>query len=398
MSRYPTRRGKWHSIVTLALVAPTSILMMHVACADDLAASAWPSIDALTRLTDAPQVAVVGATSATATAPLPPSTAPSSAVTQNAKAAASNGLTFAAGDPDNTPTTLQVKQSIMVDASVITLGDLFDQPITGGDTPIAQAPKPGQTISLDSRFLRQLARAYHLDIDNSETFDHILVARKCQIIKSDTVTAAIVDAINDRTEQSSSMDVVFDTGEVQFTLPTNVDATVAIQGLNFDSSSNRFLAILVVPATGPALYTQQVVGTVYEKMQVPVLKHAVSAGNTVQAADIDWTSTRVDQLAMNAVTDEQQMIGRIAKRPLRPGQILRATDLINEPTVHKNNLITIAVQTADMSLTVRGKALEDGAIGQTIRVVNTNTNKQLVGVVKDAGTVIIQPTGPLAMN
>jgi flagella basal body P-ring formation protein FlgA len=384
MSRDHTRRSKWPLVAALAAILPASVLMIHMAQADELAASAWPGIDELTRLTDAPQDA----------APAPVS----STLTQSAKAAASNGLTFAAGDPDNTPTTLEVKQSVMVDAPVIKLGDLFDQPITGGDTPIAQAPRPGQTMSLDARFLRQLARAYHLGIDNTDAFDHILVARKCQIIKSDVVTAAIVDAINDRTQQSSNMDVAFDTGEVQFTLPTNVDATVAVQGLNFDSSSNRFLAILVVPATGPALYTQQVVGTVYEKMQVPVLRHAVGAGATVQASDIDWTSTRVDQLAMNAVTDTQQMVGRIARRPLRPGQILRASDLINEPTVHKNDLITIAVQTADMSLTVHGKALEDGAVGQTIRVINTDTKKQLVGVVKDAATVTIQPTGPLAMN
>ena len=377
-----TRRGRWHGVAALALVIPASLMVMRIAQADELAASAWPGIDALTRLTDAPQ----------------PAGASAAAPTQSATATSGNGLVFATTDADETPTTLEVKQSVMVDAPVIKLGDLFDQPITGGDTPIAQAPKPGQTMSLDARFLRQLARAYHLDIDNSETFDHILVARKCQLIKSDTVTAAIVDAIDERTQQSSNMDVVFDTGEVQFTLPTNVDATVAVQGLNFDSSSNRFLAILVVPATGPTLYTQQVVGTVYEKMQVPVLKHTVSPGDTIQADDVDWTSSRVDQLAMNAVTDEQQMIGRIARRPLRQGQILRMTDLINEPTMHKNDLITIAVQTADMSLTVRGKALEDGAVGQTIKVMNVNTNKQLMAVVKDAATVTIQPTGPLAMN
>jgi flagella basal body P-ring formation protein FlgA len=379
--KWPSR-GKWHGIATVALVVPASLMMMQIAQADELAANAWPGIDALTRLTDAPQ----------------PAGAPAAASTQNAKATSGNGLVFATTDSDETQTTLEVKQSVMVDAPVIKLGDLFDQPITGGDTPIAQAPKPGQTMSLDARFLRQLARAYHLDIDNSQTFDHILVARKCQLIKSDTVTAAIVDAIDERTQQSSNMDVVFDTGEVQFILPTNVDATVAVQGLNFDSSSNRFLAILVVPATGPTLYTQQVVGTVYEKMQVPVLKHTVSPGDTIQADDVEWTSSRVDQLAMNAVTDEQQMIGRIARRPLRQGQILRMTDLINEPTMHKNDLITIAVQTTDMSLTVRGKALEDGAVGQTIRVMNVNTNKQLMGVVKDAATVTIQPAGPLAMN
>lgn len=384
MISYPGRRYLLRiASVAIAGLLPATMATASMAIADQLAASSWPSIDALTRLTDAPQSAAV------------PAPAPST----NA-AVLGNGLVFAntsAASSEIAP-LLAIKQNVMVDAPVIRLGDLFDQPITGGDTPIAQAPKPGQTVSLDARFLRQLVRAYHLELNSSQDFDHVLVARKCQIIKSETVTAALAEAISQRTQLSSTMDIAFDTGEVQFTLPTNVAPTVAVQGLNFDPSSNRFLAILAVPATGPTLITQQVVGTIYEKTQVPVLKRLVSAGETIQADDIDWTSSRLDQLATNTVTDSQQMVGRIAKRPLRPGQTLRLSDLINEPTVHKNSLITIAVQTADMSLTVRGKALDDGAVGQSIRVVNVNTNKQLVGVVKDAATVVIPSTAPLALN
>ncbi|HVJ41502.1 MAG TPA: flagellar basal body P-ring formation chaperone FlgA [Dongiaceae bacterium] len=394
MMRSQMKSRRWSQIAALAVIMPAAIATSVAVQADQLASAAWPSIDELTRLTDA-----------TPATPLP-----QSAVKQNLQAAASNGLAFASApansaepgqgqaDLADLPATLEMKQNVMVDSAVIKLGDLFDRPITGGDTPIAQAPKPGQTVSLDARFLRQLVRAYHLDIGSSETFEHVLVARKSQMIKSDEVTAAIVQAISERTEQSANMDIVFDTGEVQFTLPTNVPATVAVQGLNFDTSNNRFLAILTVPATGPTLYTQQVVGTVYEKTQVPVLKRLVSAGDTIQPSDIDWASSRVDQLASNTVTDAQQMVGRIAKRPLRPGQVLRVTDLINEPTVHRNDLVTIAVQTQDMSLTVRGKALEDGAVGQTIHVINVNTKRQLIGVVKDASTILIQPAGALALN
>src|SRR6185369_12857233 len=134
--------------------------------------------------------------------------------------------------------------------------------------------------------------AYHLDLDNSQAFDHILVARKSQIIKSDEVTAALVDAISQKTQQSGNLDIMFDNGEVQFTLPTNVPATVGVQGLNFDPNTNRFLAILTVPASGPTLFTQQVVGTIYEKTQVPVLKRMVSAGDTIQQDDLDWSSSR----------------------------------------------------------------------------------------------------------
>ncbi|HVJ41286.1 MAG TPA: flagellar basal body P-ring formation chaperone FlgA [Dongiaceae bacterium] len=396
MVRYQSKHSRRSRLAALSLIVPATLMFTAMARADEMVANAWPSIDALTRLTEATPAA---ATAASAT------TTGTAAAGLNRQAAASNGLIFApaqadaaAADMEQASTTLQIKQNIMVDSAVIKLGDLFDRPVTGGDTPIAQAPRPGQTINLDARFLRQLVRAYHLDVSSGETFDHILVARKSQMIKSEDVTAALVQAISDRTGQSNNMDITFDTGEVQFTLPTNVPATVGIQGLNFDPNNNRFLAILTVPATGPTLYTQQVIGTVYEKTQVPVLKRLISAGETVQADDIDWASSRVDQLAGNTVTDAQQMIGRIAKRPLRPGQVLRTSDLINDPTVHKNDLITIAVQTSNMSLTVRGKAMEDGAIGQTIRVVNVNTKKQLLGVVKDAATVLIQPTGPLALN
>src|SRR5260221_6473393 len=223
-----------------AVLMPASIVPLASATADQLASSAWPSIEVLTRLTDAPQSAAVPVK---ATAP---------AADQQAL---TNGLVFATtgGDTRDTVSALTIKQSIMVDAPVIRLGDLFDQPITGGDTPIAQAPKPGQTLSLDARFLRQLVRAYHLEIGASADFDHILVARKCQTIKSETVTVAIADAISQRTQLSPNMDIAFDTGEVQFTLPTNVAATVAVQGLNFASSSNSIFGILSGRPTGASL-------------------------------------------------------------------------------------------------------------------------------------------------
>ncbi|MET1026776.1 MAG: flagellar basal body P-ring formation chaperone FlgA [Dongiaceae bacterium] len=355
--------------------------------ADELAATMWPSEDSQTQMPS--QAALQQA------AMQPPPTQPTAAQPQASPQLASY-QSATPGDDAGAP--LEMKQSVVVDAPVIRLGDLFNQPISGGDTPVAQAPKPGQTISLDYRFLSQLARAYRLDVSPHSTIDRVLVARKAQLIKSDMVIAAVADAIAQRTQQQNSMDIAFDSGQLQFTLPTNVEATIGVQGLNFDPTTNRFVAILVVPANGPTLISQQVIGTAYVKTDVPVLKHLVSAGDTIQADDVEWISSRLDQLMPSTVTDSQQMIGRVAKRPLRPGQMLRLSDLSNEAAVQKNSLITIMVQSNQMSLTMRGKAIEDGAIGQSIRVMNTTSHKQLVGVVKDAATVVIPMPAAIAMN
>src|ERR1700753_1884555 len=70
-------------------------------------------------------------------------------------------------DPANDPAPdgagLTLKESIMVNDDVVRLGDLFEEPLSLGDAPVAQAPVPGQTIVLDKRFLRSLVRAYQLD-------------------------------------------------------------------------------------------------------------------------------------------------------------------------------------------------------------------------------------------
>jgi flagella basal body P-ring formation protein FlgA len=59
------------------------------------------------------------------------------------------------------------------------------------------------------------------------------------------------------------------------------------------------------------------------------------------------------------------------------------------PVIHKNDLIRLVVKTGQMTLSVQGKAMQDAAIGQTVRVVNVNSNRQLTGTVIDAGTVAI---------
>jgi flagella basal body P-ring formation protein FlgA len=50
----------------------------------------------------------------------------------------------------------------------------------------------------------------------------------------------------------------------------------------------------------------------------------------------------------------------------------------------------VALEGDNMSLTVQGKALQNGAIGDTIRVVNTMSNRTLDAVVVSASRVAVR--------
>jgi flagella basal body P-ring formation protein FlgA len=293
---------------------------------------------------------------------------------------------------------LTLKESVMVNDDVVRLGDLFTEPLSMGDAPVAQAPLPGQTIVLDNRFLRSLIRAYSLDWAPTNKYQRVLVARQAQRIEPAQVTQQVKDALRDYLGTDKEVELAFDVGDINFVLPTNVAPTMSIQDIRFDPASQRFAVQLVVPANGPTLISRQVAGTIYETIQLPVLARSVAPGEVIQIADLDWMAIRIDRIAANAVTEPKQLVGMTARRPLRANQMLRMSDIAMAAAIHRGSMVTLMVQTENMTLTAQGRALEDAAIGQPIRVINTMSNKPLTGVVKDQTTVSIPITGAMALN
>jgi flagella basal body P-ring formation protein FlgA len=285
--------------------------------------------------------------------------------------------------------TLTLRDRIMVDADVVRLGDLFEEPLSDGDIAVAQAPKAGQTMTLDARFLQQVARAYRLDWKPRSKYQKVVIGRMSQRVTAPMVRDAIAVAVQERIGSSTDLDVALDGGDLELDLPTDVDNSVAVSAINFNPDSNRFAAILVAPADGPPIIERTVFGTVYEMAQIPVPKRLISAGETISAEDLEWQPVQLTRLTGNSLTDAEQLIGRVAKRPLKAGQILRQSDVAVSPVIRKNDLVQLVVKTGQMTLSVQGKALQDAALGQTIRVINVNSNRQLSGTVVDAGTVAV---------
>ncbi|MGH6891268.1 MAG: flagellar basal body P-ring formation chaperone FlgA [Dongiaceae bacterium] len=295
--------------------------------------------------------------------------------------------------------TLTLRDRIMVDDDVVRLADLFQETLSDGDIAVSQSPRPGEILTLDARFLQQVARAYRLDWKPASKYQKITIGRMSQRITAPMVRAAVADAVRERIGSASDLDVALDGGDLQFDLPTDVENSVAISAINFDPTSNRFAAILVAPADGPPLIQRNVFGTVYEMAQVPVPTRLISAGEVIAAEDLEWQPVHLTRLSGNSLTDAQQLIGHMAKRPLKAGQILRQSDVAVSPIIRKNDLIRLVVRSGQMTLSVQGKALQDGALGQAIRVVNVNSNRQLSGTVVDAGTVTVGATvGVAAIN
>jgi flagella basal body P-ring formation protein FlgA len=54
------------------------------------------------------------------------------------------------------------------------------------------------------------------------------------------------------------------------------------------------------------------------------------------------------------------------------------------------------IETPLMSLSAQGKALQDGTQGETVRVMNTQSNRMVEGIVDGPGSVVIRTPEKLA--
>jgi len=128
-----------------------------------------------------------------------------------------------------------------------------------------------------------------------------------------------------------------------------------------------------------------------EMHMVPVLAQPIARGDIIRGESLVLQEMKRSPAGIDYITDSASMIGLAAKRPLRAGVALRSSDLTQPRLVAKGDLVMIAFEAPGLSLSVRGKAVEDGVHGQSIRVVNTQTGRTIDGTVSGAGYVLVSP-------
>jgi flagellar basal body P-ring formation protein FlgA len=294
-----------------------------------------------------------------------------------------------------------LKSHAVVDDTVVRLSDLFeglDGPGQSlGQTRIARAPEPGQRIEVKARWLAAVAQAYALPWRPASRFDKIMVERASKVIEGKRIEAAAMDALADR-GISGNISVVFDNPAVQMHLPTDVSASLAVASFRYDPASGRFSGEFVAPAEGPQLARTTITGRAVAMTEIPVLVRRIEPGEVIAARDIKWIPIRVDRLSRNVVASQERLLGKSPRRPLRPGERILSDDLREPLLVEKNSIVTIRLVNSRMVLTVKGRALDQGAADDVVRVMNTKSKQIISATVVKSGLVQVNATIMAGIN
>lgn len=286
---------------------------------------------------------------------------------------------------------ITVQRTAVVTGPTITLGDLARlegsaaalADLDLGPAPSASAPRrlEGATI---------LQRLQEAGMDASATRyvipASVRVERTSQEVSVEEIRTAILNIASDALPAGETIRDLEVAGPVR--IPAGAYEARVSTAANGRPGRRRFDVQLV--HEGAVLANVPVTARTDARGPVVVTKQPVPRGAVLTPNDVAVEQRSQRDVPDDAVTAPEQAIGMETKVALAAAAPLPRTALTAPVVVKKGDLVTMIVETPVMRLSVAGQALEAGAVGSGIKVMNRASKQTVAGKVIEHGVVLVE--------
>lgn len=272
-------------------------------------------------------------------------------------------------------------------ADVVTVGDVFPGITHDAGYVLSPAPAYGKTMTLSAGDLKRISDAFNLGWQPVSNLTQTSIRRASQDIGADKISAALQSALAQKLD-GQKFEAMLTERNMAMHVPENMSAELAVSDLRYDLARGEFSALLTAGSE-----QKPVTGRLIPVTSVPVLKAQLQKGALITAEDLDYVDVRNSDLGANVLVSADQLIGMTPRRGLGALKPIASSDVTSPVVVKKGEIVTMVLQNSEMTLTTQGKALESGAVGETVRIVNPSSGQSIEGIVTAVKTVSILSPG-----
>jgi flagella basal body P-ring formation protein FlgA len=296
------------------------------------------------------------------------------------------------------PIVITVASEAQVQGPKITLGEVAELQGEPADTVarmrqviLGQAPSAGVERQLSqSSIVTQLKhQGFALQSVQLQGAPQVRVRRAVQRLDPQPMEAVVRQALSRRLSQTPRRTSIGDIRGLStvFVPPGPVQYEVTVPERKALLGPTPFT--LAIHVAGKV--EKQLNGTAYIAMtqEVVSLVRPVAQDEIITADAVSRTQVQVTHPMRQAVAQPQDVIGKRARRSLAGNVPLSTQDVAASPVVHKGDLVRIVLEAPLVKVSTSGEVLEAGKVGDTIRVKNTSSNRQVRAQVIDKQTVRI---------
>lgn len=290
-----------------------------------------------------------------------------------------------------------LKPEVTVESDIVRIGDLVANAGAHADIAIFRAPDLGETGTVRAAQVADaLMRNGLFDLD-TRGMAEIAVTRASRTIETAEIEARIARALAGRYSLGAAENVAiaFDRDVRPIRTDPAARADLRVTRMHYEPGSRRFdLTFELAGAGSERPRFLRYTGTAYEAVEAAVLRHPVARGEIIRADHIAVERRARAEIGGAAPALASEAVGMAARRALRAGDALRTGDLAKPELVQRNESVTLVLETPGLVLTLRGKALEAGSLGEVVNVLNIHSKRTIPGVVSGPGRVTVAAATP----
>jgi flagella basal body P-ring formation protein FlgA len=281
-----------------------------------------------------------------------------------------------------------------VGGAVVRLSDLWDGLDAGTDRALGPAPLPGARFTVESAQLVAIARQFGIEWHPASASDQAVVTREGRPMAREAVLALLRPALLAAgAQQTIEIDLPAFVAPV---LPADGTVRPEVAQLDYDPATGRFTAVLSAAVEGAEPLHSRVAGTAVAMADMLVLARRVPPGTLLDAADLATAHVRLAATHVAVVELPEQARGMVLRHPVAPGQPIPLADLVRPPAVTRGALVAMQLDGPGITLTAQAQAMDDGAVGERIRVLNPASRAVLSAVIDAPGHVhVLAGSAPL---
>ncbi len=254
---------------------------------------------------------------------------------------------------------------------------------------VAQSPPPGQERTLHGAYLATRLKQQGVSRQNLklQAPAKIRVTRAAQRLEPRDIEAAVRHAIFARMPWEPTRTRIQTLRGIEaVTVSTGKVETQVVFPLNTDFlGPTSFTVVFRVSGN----VEKRLYGTAYLEVSQDVVTTArpLARHHVITADDIRLTRVNLSRMPRRVLMQPQDVLGKRTRRPLQTHAMIHTYDVELMPVVRKGDVIRILVESPLLKVSTLGEALESGQRGDTIRVKNAASQRELRAIVVDKKTV-----------
>lgn len=279
---------------------------------------------------------------------------------------------------------LSLKASVKVGGNQVLLRDLLspadatrlDQ--LSGPIRLFRAPEPGMTRKVSRQTLARLVgRQVKGDQLRLTGAGSVTISRQGIWIEPEDMTAALGDYLASAAKRLPGVELRFE----NIYLPSRfmvAEGRIKHQVIpsNPQVIGSRRMT-LITRVDGRVVANQSIQVTIKASAQVVVVTEGMRRGARISMSDLVLQQRDISTLAEPFLAVDQ-LLGKKVKQSVRQGEALQRHQVEFPPLIKRGKRVTIQIHRRGLLLSASGEARQNGELGETIRVRNNRSQREIL--------------------